>query len=297
MAGDRAKRMRALAATLEAGCGVAVEARYDGRAWVLGWSNGPVTLRNLVDTQAPRLSLDPGMIELRRIVQDDAMPVQAIRLGRAGQLPLHRQPAAVAAAIELAAQAADYPDRPADDTEAALAARLVTETAAQPGTRWADATAIAALICQHGGIGWLLTPDSSHGTPAAAEGLDAALAVLTAAYASGPTRRDWTGRGIVLDAATALAAVRADPAPAAPAACAGLTVLRAQLDELERAELGLLDAARATGATWAQMAAAIGAGTRQAAYKRHRDLTRRHEPGAPAATRARRGHAAADPAA
>ena len=75
-----------------------------------------------------------------------------------------------------------------------------------------------------------------------------------------------------MDPATALAAVRADPRPPGPAACAGLTVLRAQQDDLERAELGLLDTARRAGSTWAQMGAALGAGTRQAAYKRHRDL-------------------------
>ncbi|MGH3192028.1 MAG: hypothetical protein ACRDOL_33240, partial [Streptosporangiaceae bacterium] len=80
----------------------------------------------------------------------------------------------------------------------------------------------------------------------------------------------------VLDPAAALAAVRADPAPAGPAACAGLTVLRAQAAELERAELALLDAARRGGSTWTHLAAAIGAGTRQAAYKRHRDLAARH---------------------
>lgn len=269
--GDRAKRMRALAAALEDQCGVRTEASYDGRAWEISWSNGPVSLRGLIEAEAPRLGLDPAAIGLRRLVQDDAMAVQAIRLGRAGQLPLARGPAATAAAIELAAAATGYPDRPADGAEAALAARLAAETAAQPGVRWVDAGTIAALICQRGGIGWLFAPPG-----AVAAGLEEALAVLTAAYATGQARRDWAERGTPMDPATALAAVRADPRPPGPAACAGLTVLRAQQDDLERAELGLLDTARHAGSTWAQMGAALGAGTRQAAYKRHRDLARRH---------------------
>jgi hypothetical protein len=234
-------------------------------------------MRGMVAAQAPRLDLDPDAIILMRLVQDDAMPVQAVRLGRAGQLPLGEPPTAIAAAIELAAELADYPERPADDTEAVLAARLATETAALPGIRWVDATSIAKLISQHGGIGWLLTPpDSTPADPASSPaGPDAALAVLTAAYASGQAKRDWTENGALLDAAAALAAVRADPCPTAAAACAGLTLVRAQLEDLLHAELGLLDAARSAGGTWAQMATAIGARTRQAAYKRHRDLTNR----------------------
>ncbi|MGH3157191.1 MAG: hypothetical protein ACRDNF_11525 [Streptosporangiaceae bacterium] len=276
---DRAKRMRALAAVLQAECGVVTETSYDGRAWVVSWSNGPVTMRGVVATQAPQLGLDPDAIRLCRLVQDNAMPVQAIRLGRAGQLPLSGRPAAVARAIELAAEQADYPERPADDTEAALAGRLAAETAAQPDTRWVDADSIAELICRQGGIGWLLAPlDSTpNGLATALNSLDAALAMLTAAYASGQAKQNWVERGSLMDAASALAAVRADPAPATKAACAGLTVLRGELKKLERAELDLLDAARGAGGTWVQIATALAAGTRQAAYKRHRDLTSRHQ--------------------
>lgn len=87
---DRAGRMRALAEALGARCGVRAEASYDGRGWEITWSNGPVSLRGLVDTEAPRLGLDPAAIGLHRLVQDNAMPVQAVRLGRAGLLPLTR---------------------------------------------------------------------------------------------------------------------------------------------------------------------------------------------------------------
>jgi hypothetical protein len=275
----RAKQMHALAAELQAEWGVVTETSYDGRAWMVSWSNGPVTMRGTVATRAPRLGLDPDAIRLCRLVQDDAMPVQAVRLGRAGQLPLSGRPAAVARAIELAGEQTDYPERPADDTEAALAGRLAAETAAQPDTRWVDANSIAELICRQGGIGWLLAPlDSTpDGAGMALNSLDAALAVLTAAYASGQVRQNWVERGTLMDASSALAAVRADPAPVSKTACAGLTVLREEMKKLERAELDLLDAARCAGGTWAQISIALAAGTRQAAYKRHRDLTSRHQ--------------------
>jgi hypothetical protein len=45
--------------------------------------------------------------------------------------------------------------------------------------------------------------------------------------------------------------------------------------ELEHGELALIGAARSAGATWAQVAAAMGARNRQTAQKRHADLARR----------------------
>jgi hypothetical protein len=47
--------------------------------------------------------------------------------------------------------------------------------------------------------------------------------------------------------------------------------------ELERSELVFIEAARDSGATWAQIAAAMGAAGRQTAQKRHTDLTRRFQ--------------------
>jgi hypothetical protein len=46
-------------------------------------------------------------------------------------------------------------------------------------------------------------------------------------------------------------------------------------DGLEHGELAFIDAARADGATWSQIAAAMGARNRQTAQKRHSDLQRR----------------------
>jgi hypothetical protein len=64
---------------------------------------------------------------------------------------------------------------------------------------------------------------------------------------------------------------------------AALILARASADGLERAELTLMDAARADGATWQQIAAAMGARGRSGAQKRHADLSRRHPRPQPAA--------------
>jgi len=71
------------------------------------------------------------------------------------------------------------------------------------------------------------------------------------------------------------------PSPAAqpltdvPAALDALTRVRAAAADLERAELAAIDAARAGGATWQQIAAALGMRGRTGAHKRYTDLARR----------------------
>jgi hypothetical protein len=67
-----------------------------------------------------------------------------------------------------------------------------------------------------------------------------------------------------------------DDGRAPAAALASLTGVRGLAAELERSELALIEAARDSGATWSQIAAAIGASRRQTAQKRHADLSRRH---------------------
>lgn len=59
------------------------------------------------------------------------------------------------------------------------------------------------------------------------------------------------------------------------AALTSLTAARRLAAELERSELALIEAARDGGATWSQIAAAMGTRNRQTAQKRHADLSRR----------------------
>ena len=69
----------------------------------------------------------------------------------------------------------------------------------------------------------------------------------------------------------AVAQAAADPA----VALAGLATARAMAACIERAERDLIQAARDGGATWQQIAAALGIKTRTGAQKRHADLSRR----------------------
>jgi hypothetical protein len=61
----------------------------------------------------------------------------------------------------------------------------------------------------------------------------------------------------------------------AMAALAAITAARKLAAELEHGELAFIEAARTGGATWSQIAAAMGTGNRQTAQKRHADLARR----------------------
>lgn len=81
-----------------------------------------------------------------------------------------------------------------------------------------------------------------------------------AAAAAALARISGTARDEGMDTTTALAAI---------------TAARKLAAELEHGELAFIDAARNDGATWAQIAAAMGARNRQTAQKRHADLARR----------------------
>ncbi|HVB44853.1 MAG TPA: hypothetical protein VNF47_19410 [Streptosporangiaceae bacterium] len=59
------------------------------------------------------------------------------------------------------------------------------------------------------------------------------------------------------------------------AALAAITAARELAAGLEHGELAFIDAARSGGATWSQIASAMGARNRQTAQKRHADLARR----------------------
>jgi hypothetical protein len=84
-----------------------------------------------------------------------------------------------------------------------------------------------------------------------------------------------TGTGPLAAAAEALAGLDCASLDA-PATLAALTAVRRLAADAERAELALSQAARGGGATWSQIAAAMGARGRQGAQKRHADLSRRY---------------------
>ena len=93
-----------------------------------------------------------------------------------------------------------------------------------------------------------------------------------------PGRHDNDPAGPLAAAATALAGINGTAREGgmdAAAALAAITTARKLAAELEHGELAFIEAARGGGATWSQIAAAMGARNRQTAQKRHADLARR----------------------
>jgi hypothetical protein len=84
--------------------------------------------------------------------------------------------------------------------------------------------------------------------------------------------------GLLTAAATALAGISGtagQDSMDATAALAAIAAARRLAAELEHGELAFIEAARSSGATWSQIAAAMGARNRQTAQKRHADLAQR----------------------
>jgi hypothetical protein len=93
-----------------------------------------------------------------------------------------------------------------------------------------------------------------------------------------PGPRDNGPAGTLATATAALAAISGMALKGAmdtAGALAAITAARELAAGLEHGELAFIDAARADGATWSQIAAAMGARNRQTAQKRHADLERR----------------------
>src|SRR6266852_2072811 len=81
---------------------------------------------------------------------------------------------------------------------------------------------------------------------------------------------------VVLETLASLTAAARSGSLDTAAALASLTAARRLAAELDRGELALIEAARDSGATWSQVATAMGARNRQTAQKRHTDLSRRY---------------------
>lgn len=93
-----------------------------------------------------------------------------------------------------------------------------------------------------------------------------------------PGHQDNDPAGLLTAAAAAMAGISGTAGHGgmdAPAALAAITAARNLAAELEHGELAFIDAARSDGATWSQIAAAMGARNRQTAQKRHAGLARR----------------------
>lgn len=265
---NRGKQARATARALAEHFGLrAVEARYDdygdGPAWYLNWSNGPTytTMQAALDDLAPQLAPDVGRWRLSRVVQDDALAVQAVRLALAGQLHPGGSPNGQ---IETACHTTDDPDRPVDEREAAMARRLLEATG---GSRMGE-------LLQERGLAWLLPRQDTRPREDADARVDepqTALEVLTARYAVGEARRRWERQTITLPVQDAVEAALADPDTPGTCINAALTllpVLRAGIEaRLDATEKRAMAAARQRGRSWSQIGRRMGISA-QAAQQR-----------------------------
>ncbi|MFI0425108.1 hypothetical protein [Spongiactinospora sp. 9N601] len=279
MTRSRGTEIRALARDLTAATGTEVTATWDKNTWRMEWSNGPTT-------PAMRAAAGPagqdGALQWDRVIQSDAAAVQAVRAALAGRR-------ATPTGIDIACEDTDHPERPADEREARLAARLL-DAAGGPG---AGTAALAGLLTTRG-LAPLVEPDLAPARPG-----DAAWAacVLTARYATGADADAWRMHLRTLPAAAAVAAAGTgqhtadsngvgDGVGDGTAVLAALTLapaaraeLEARLAELDAIEAALIQAAREAGADWRTIGQALRITTKQGAQQRAMRLSRRSKMG------------------
>ncbi|MFC7650452.1 hypothetical protein ACFQX6_66505 [Streptosporangium lutulentum] len=204
---SRSTQVHRLVGELEKIAEVSIDAAYGERAhrWTLSYSNGPThaTMQAHLAKLAKKTGLDAALFDLHRIVQDGALSLQAVRYVRTVRAEdPYEYKFTLGWAIEKAAQDTDHPDRPLDDREAVLAARLL---AAEDG--YATPRALAERLLRHGLAG-LLADDLDHSRPGdriwAAE-------YLTARYAEGEHRAAWDLHLHPMPTPEALRAAAADP--------------------------------------------------------------------------------------
>lgn len=261
---SRSTQIRRLVTALEAVTGVRVEAYYTAdsvRPWRLSWDNGPTytTMDGLLGQHAPA-GVGPAIFACWRVVQDEALALQAVRLALASaDRELFAYKSDLRRAIETAAHTTDYPDRPLDEREATLAARLLA--AVDHGGEGKMAEELQA------GIARLLEEDLATPRPGdhawAGEHLTARYAHHRR-YASAGYGQAWRRHLATMPARELVAAVRQDPDADQSARLAALTLvplaraeIEADLAALDEDQLHLADQIRAEGAPWATIGEAL----------------------------------------
>jgi len=262
---SRARIVRAFASQMQDRYGLPFEADYDtGPKWRLTWSDGPTydTVRPLVAAG----DLAGAQLGLYRTRSTAAIVLTAVRMAAAGQLGRFAgggYRSGPLSLVESQVDDTDFPDRPADDLQAALAARLLaiaTTTAQAAGAEYnarprqgfkfddvpQDVEATAATLIRDRGLGWLIEEAAQAGT------LLPPLLVLSARYAplaAVEQATAWRERAQPLPISAAVAAAVADEQLSRPAAAALLAVLPQLRAEFDQAEAAAITAARRAGVT------------------------------------------------
>jgi hypothetical protein len=263
--GSRARVVRAFARQLEERYDVSFEADYDtGPKWRLTWSCGPSY--KTVRPQVAVADLAGAQLGLYRTRSTTAIVLTAIRMAAAGQLGRFaggEYRSGPLTLVESQVDDTDFPDRPDDDLQAALADRLLAIATTTSQAAWAeyrarprqgfafgdvpqDVEGTAATLLRDRGLGWLLEEATQAGT------VLPPLLVLSARYAPQATADHataWRERAQPLPISAAVAAAVADENLSQPAAAALLAVLPELRAEFERTEAAALTAARRAGVT------------------------------------------------
>ncbi|MET8162587.1 hypothetical protein ABZT47_40055 [Sphaerisporangium sp. NPDC005289] len=208
-------------------------------------------------------------------MQDDAVAVQAVRLFLSSpQVSDYYDRHELSSAIERACDQADYPDRPVDERERTLAARL-----REAGGGYVSTYSLAQLLLEHRGVGWLLR-DQDLAEPRPGDRIWAAQ-FLTARYATGQDAEAWRRQLHPMPVAAAVAAARADTGADQTIRLAALTlvpIVRAEqealLAELDDTELALITGLKDAKTTFARIGEALAI-SRQGAEQRKARLEKR----------------------
>ncbi|MEU7802557.1 hypothetical protein AB0B10_25185 [Micromonospora arborensis] len=274
MAGnDRARRVRGFAGELESQHGTHFGVAYDsGPTWTLSWVDGPgyATVRKAVDAA----DLAGAKLRLFRSRSVTSIVLTAIRMAAAGRLgrssggSFRSGPLSL---VESEVDDTDFPDRPDDDLQAALAERLLALATATSQSAWAEyqnrprqgfaladvpmgvAGTVASLIRDRG-LGWLVQE-------AAQAGVDLPpLTLLSVRYAS---RADavqavaWRERAQPLPVQAAVAAALADEQLTTETAIALIALLPDLRVEQAIRETAAIEAARHAGVAPEQIDAVL----------------------------------------
>jgi hypothetical protein len=252
---DRPRRVRGLAQTLSTRTQTDVRATYDnGARWYLEWTDGPT----VAEVRAAVVATDLAGAEIRtyRTVSARAVATGAIRLAAAGELTIGRRWSQPLDQVRDALDDVAHPDRPRDQREDRMAARLL-DAATPTDQQWPapNEYRIADLVAERG-LAWLL-PDGAAAPADQQPGLTP-IEVLTARYAAGPAARAWREQAQTMPLRAAVEAALADPVLDADAAVAMVALLPQLRAEQEHLEAAAVDAARRAGTSWAQVGAALG---------------------------------------
>ncbi len=270
-------------------CQSTMDVRSEGRGkWRISWTDGPSVTRvsRSIDRDLP----DLAGIRFDRDYQPRTTVLGALRVvAAATEDRMARLTDPLWGGLESAAREhlddVTDPWEGATARERAMVERLLDRTARRDAwgdIAFEDEDAALDELLRRRGVTWLLEPASDTTAPepirqaepdAIADALVLTpLELLTARYAAGADRQAWDQGAQPMAASRLFAQAADDSAIGKPEALAALGLAAAVRAEADAREARLIDAARAAGASWAEVGGTLGM-TKQSAAERRARLT------------------------